>query len=200
VSGSRSRVQESPGDSPTTIDISRLHRQPGSLLELSFELPAPGDLHVSMARVPEGSPVEMDVSVESVVEGIWVSGAADVDVVAECSRCLDSVEWSQMVSIEQMFRYPATDARGALVEEPQDDDEETPEVVADTIDMHGPLRDAIVLSPPAGNGSRLMEIPTTIPSLTPGGRRWNSCWPKARRRRPRSDRAQSALTYWCRRH
>jgi uncharacterized protein len=148
VSGSRSRVQESPGDSPTTIDISRLHRQPGSLLELSFELPAPGDLHVSMARVPEGSPVEMDVSVESVVEGIWVSGAADVDVVAECSRCLDSVEWSQMVSIEQMFRYPATDARGALVEEPQDDDEETPEVVADTIDMHGPLRDAIVLSLP----------------------------------------------------
>ena len=148
MSGSRSRVQESPGDSPTAIDISRLHRQPGSLLELSFEFPAPSDLHVAMARVPEGSPIEMDVSVESVVEGIWVSGTADVNVVAECSRCLDSVEWSQMVSIEQMFRYPATDARGALVEEPQDDDEETPEVVADTIDMHGPLRDAVVLSLP----------------------------------------------------
>ena len=100
-----------------------------------------------MARVPEGSPIEMDVSVESVVEGTWVSGTADVDVVAECSRCLDSVEWTQMVPIEQMFRYPATDARGALIEEPQDDDEETPEVVVDTIDLHGPLRDAVVLSP-----------------------------------------------------
>ena len=76
-----------------------------------------------MARVPEGSPIEMDVSVESVVEGIWVSGTADVDVVAECSRCLDSVEWTQMVPIEQMFRYPATDARGVLIEDPQDDDE-----------------------------------------------------------------------------
>ena len=148
MSGSRPPVQESPGDSPTTIDVSRLHRQPGSLLELSFELPAPGDLHVAMARVPEGSPIEMDVSVESVVEGIWVSGTADVDVVAECSRCLDSVEWSQMVPIEQMFRYPATDARGLLIEDPQDDDEDTPEVVADTIDMHGPLRDAVVLSLP----------------------------------------------------
>ena len=86
MKGSRSPVQESPGDSPTTIDVSRLHRQPGSTLELSFELPAPGDLQVAIARVPEGSPIEMDVSVESVVEGIWVSGTADVDVEAECSR------------------------------------------------------------------------------------------------------------------
>ena len=148
MSGSRPPVQESPGDRPTTIDVSRLHRQPGSLLDLSFEFPAPGELHVAMARVPEGSPIEMGVSVESVVEGIWVSGTADVDVEAECSRCLDSVEWRQMVPIEQMFRYPATDARGALIEESQDDDEETPEVVVDTIDLHGPLRDAVVLSLP----------------------------------------------------
>lgn len=132
----------------TAIDVSRLPRQPGSMLEVSREIPAPADLAVAMAKVAAGSPIDIDLSLESVVEGIWVSGTADVTVSAECSRCLDPLEWSETVALEQMYRYPATDARGALIYEAADDDEAEPEVVDDTIDIEGALRDAVVLALP----------------------------------------------------
>lgn len=140
--------RSAPGGAKSTVlDVSRLSRQPGSMLEISREIPAPGDLAVAMARVPEGSAVDMDLTLESVVEGIWVSGTADVEVQAECSRCLDPISWSESISLEQMYRYPPTDARGAIIEA-VDEDEDTPEVVDDTIDIEEPLRDAVVLALP----------------------------------------------------
>ena len=142
------KSQASSGPAPTSIDVSRLHRQPGSMLEIEREIPAPADLAVAMARVPESSPIELDLTLESVVEGIWVSGTADVEVTAECSRCLEPVEWAELVDLQQMYRYPATDARGALIEDADDSEDETPEVVDDVIDIEGPLRDAVVLALP----------------------------------------------------
>jgi uncharacterized protein len=142
------RTQASSGPAPTTLDVSRLHRQPGSMLEIEREIPAPADLAVAMARVPESSPIELDLTLESVVEGIWVSGTADVEVTAECSRCLEPVEWAETVDLEQMYRYPATDARGVHIDEADDSEDETPEVVDDAIDIEGPLRDAVVLALP----------------------------------------------------
>lgn len=133
---------------PAVIDVSRLSRQPGSMLEITREIPAPADLVIALARVPEGSPVDLDLTLESVVEGIWVSGTADIEVSAECSRCLDPVLWSESVEIEQMFRYPPTDARGAIIESGEGEDDETPQVIEDTIDLEGPLRDAVVLALP----------------------------------------------------
>ena len=135
------------GQAPTIVDVSRLSRQPGSMLEVARELPAPADLVLALARVPEGSPIDVDLTLESVVEGIWVSGAADVEVTAECSRCLDPIAWNESVALEQMFRYPPTDARGAVIQT-DDDDTDTPLVIDDTIDLEGPLRDAIVLALP----------------------------------------------------
>jgi len=138
----------------TAIDVSRLPRSPGSVLEVAREIPAPADLSVAMARVAPESPIDIDIALESVVEGIWMSGTADVDVTAECSRCLDPIEWAETVELEQLFVYPATDASGAIVRGAADDDatgdaeEPEPEVHDDTIDIEGPLRDAVVLSLP----------------------------------------------------
>lgn len=137
------------GVAQTSIDVSRLPRQPGSRLEYSAQISAPADLSVAMARVVEGSPIEIDLTLESVVEGIWISGTADVEVQAECSRCLDPIGWSETVALEQMYRYPATDARGALIaEDDLSDDESEPEVVDESIDIEEALRDAVVLALP----------------------------------------------------
>lgn len=135
------------GQAPTIVDVSRLSRQPGSMLEVAREFPAPADLVLALARVQEGSPIDVDLTLESVVEGIWVSGTADVEVTAECSRCLEPIAWNESVALEQMFRYPPTDARGSIIET-DDDDADTPLVVDETIDLEGPLRDAVVLALP----------------------------------------------------
>ena len=171
------------GVKPTIVDVSRLSRQPGSMLEVSREIPAPAELVVALARVPEGSTIDLDITLESVVEGIWVSGTADVEVSAECSRCLDPVSWSESVALEQMYRYLPTDARGAIIES-SDEDDETPEVVDDTIDLEEPLRDAVVLALPLAPlctpdcagicpecGERLEDGPHDHPVVDP---RWSA--------------------------
>lgn len=171
------------GVKPTIVDVSRLSRQPGSMLEVSREIPAPAELVVALARVPEGSVIDLDITLESVVEGIWVSGTADVEVSAECSRCLDPVSWSESVALEQMYRYPPTDARGAIIDS-SDEDDETPEVVDDTIDLEEPLRDAVVLALPLAPlcspdcagicpecGERLEDGPHDHPVVDP---RWSA--------------------------
>jgi len=109
-------------------------------------VPAPGFMGIAVARVPEGSPIELDARLESVLEGVLVTGVARLGVEAECARCLDPLHWDEEVDFSELFVYPATDARGAVVEEPAGDDE--PMVVDDCIDIESLLRDAVVLSLP----------------------------------------------------
>jgi uncharacterized protein len=133
---------------PLVLDVRTLQRRPGSMVTVTRSAPAPADLGVAMARVPEGSPIDLDLRLESVLEGVLVSGTADLQVSAECSRCLDPVEWHQELDLTELFRYPATDARGAVVEEEDESDDPLPVMQDDLIDLHPTLRDAVVLDLP----------------------------------------------------
>ncbi|MEX0913350.1 MAG: DUF177 domain-containing protein, partial [Demequina sp.] len=53
-----------------------LARRPGQQREESFTVPAPTVLGTDVIAIPEGDDVELDVSFESVSDGIWVSGTA----------------------------------------------------------------------------------------------------------------------------
>lgn len=124
-----------------------LQRRPGSMITVTRTAPAPGDLGVAMARVPEGSPIELELRLESVLEGVLVTGAADLLVDAECARCLESMQWEEAVEFSELFVYPATDARGAVVEEPADEDP-LPTLEDECIDLEPTLRDTVVLALP----------------------------------------------------
>lgn len=116
---------------------------------VSLTVPAPADLGVAMATVPPGSDVGLDLRLESVVEGVLVSGTARVHVAAECARCLDPVGWDEVVDLQELFVYPATDARGAVVEETGgDEDDPLPTLEGDLLDLEPTLRDAVVLTLP----------------------------------------------------
>ncbi len=132
---------------PLVLDAQSLPRRPGSMITVERTVAAPEGLGVAMARVPEGSPIDLDLRLESVMEGILVSGSADLEITAECSRCLDPVSWHEDVDLSELFRYPATDARGALLEEEADEDP-LPEVQGDLIDLLPVLRDAVVIDLP----------------------------------------------------
>lgn len=133
---------------PLVFDTRALHlpRRPGSMVTVRRTVPAPGSMGIAVAGVPEGSPIELDARLESVLEGVLVTGVASMGVDAECARCLDPLHWDEDVDFSELFVYPATDARGAVVEEPAGDDE--PTVVDDCIDLEPLLRDAVVLSLP----------------------------------------------------
>jgi uncharacterized protein len=121
-----------------------LQRRPGSMVRVTRDVPAPPDCGVALARITD--PISLDLSLESVMEGIWVSGDATATVHGECARCLDPIDWQETVRLEELFAYPQTDARGAVIERDPDDEELL--VVDDGIDLESPLRDALVLDLP----------------------------------------------------
>jgi uncharacterized protein len=114
--------------------------------QLSRTVPAPAHLGAGLATVPAGSDMELDLRLESVVEGVLVSGTADFDVLAECARCLDPVTWQDSVELQELYAYPPTDARGAVVQPAEsDEDDPVPLLSRDLLDLEPTLRDAVVL-------------------------------------------------------
>ncbi|MCC2593258.1 YceD family protein [Tessaracoccus sp. OS52] len=123
--------------SPLVIDILELGRGAGSMREVSRTVPAPADLGIEVIGVPEGSDIELDLRLESVVEGVLVSGTATVQLHGDCARCLREIEDTETYRLQELFFYP-----GHEVEE---DDRA---IVDESIDLEGVLRDAVVLELP----------------------------------------------------
>ena len=113
-------------------------------------VPAVADLGTALARVPEGADVDLDLRLESVVEGVLVSGTATMPVHAECARCLEPVAWDEVADIQELFVYEPQDARGHRVEVAQAEGEEDapPSIEGDLIDLEPTVRDAVVLRLP----------------------------------------------------
>jgi uncharacterized protein len=124
------------------LDTRELGRRPGSMRPVVTTVPAPDGLGTPMLRVPTGSPVELDLRMESVHEGVLVSGTASADLIGECARCLDEVHDQATVELRELFYYPD---RAVDVD---DEEEDVLVVVDDHLDLAPVVRDALVLELP----------------------------------------------------
>ncbi len=127
--------------SPLVLDTRELGRRPGSMRTLSRTIPAPGDLGFDVLGVRDGAPVDLDLRLESVMEGVLVTGTARATAVGECVRCLDPIERSLEVDLQELYAYPGH-------ERDDDDDADLPELEGDLLDLEPVLRDAVVLALP----------------------------------------------------
>jgi DUF177 domain-containing protein len=125
--------------SPLVIDTRELGRRPGSLRKLSRAVQAPAQLGVEVIGVPEGSDLQLDIRLESVVEGVLVTGTATAQAAGECVRCLEPLERELHASFQELYVYPDSG---------DTDDEETLRLERDLIDLEPVLRDAVVLALP----------------------------------------------------
>jgi uncharacterized protein len=115
----------------------------------SREVPAPADMGVEFVGVPRGAPVELDLRLESVMEGVLVTGTARARLEGECVRCLEPLEQECEADYQELFSYPDADDRSRHADTGDDaEDEETPELEGDFFDLEPVLRDAVVLSLP----------------------------------------------------
>ncbi|WP_225838504.1 DUF177 domain-containing protein [Streptomyces sp. NK08204] len=137
---------------PLVIDTHELGRRPGALQRLTRTVDAPADLGIAgVVGVPEGTPVELELRLESVMEGVLVTGTARARAEGECVRCLEPVELTLEADFQEMFSYPDADDRGRVIAEPGDDaeDDEGRLFIEDgLIDLEPLLRDAVVLALP----------------------------------------------------
>jgi uncharacterized protein len=108
---------------------------------VSLTAPAPADLGIEVLRVPEDSPIEFDIRLEAVVEGVLVTGTAQAGLVGECVRCLEDIRSEITAEFQELFVYDDEDERDA-------EDEETSRLEGDLVDLEPLLRDAVVLALP----------------------------------------------------
>jgi uncharacterized protein len=129
---------------PWVIDTRDIGRRPGS--SRHYQRTAALDQELGFEPVvllPKGRAVDFDVLLESVVEGVLVTGTAAAEFDGECARCLDPLSERVTVEFTELFAYPdsATDTTT--------DEDEVFRLVDDLVDLEPVVRDAIVLALPA---------------------------------------------------
>src|SRR4051794_41669337 len=131
---------------PLVLDTRELGRRPGSERRVTLTAPAPADLGIEVLRVPEGSPVELDLRLEAVVEGVLVTGTAHAELAGECVRCLEEIHRGITADYCELFVYEDEESGESLTGDTEDG--ETSRLQGDLLDLEPLLRNSVVLALP----------------------------------------------------
>lgn len=117
------------------IDVRDLLEHPGSSKTVHVDEPVPG-LHTEMVAVPDDEPLAGDLLLESLVEGVLVSGSVAGRYAMRCARCLREFRSDFELAMQELYvREPG----------PEDDYALTADL---TLDPEPMVRDAVVLEMP----------------------------------------------------
>jgi DUF177 domain-containing protein len=123
-----------PGRHALVVPVADLLRRPGSARDERREAVL-GGLAVSGSTVPEGELVTVDAHLESVNEGIVVTGHVRAPWRGECRRCLRQVEDEVDATLLEVF-------------EPEPVEGETRRLEGTTIDLEPVARESVLLELP----------------------------------------------------
>lgn len=127
-----------PGEvTDLTIEVRDLSRRAGEMKRVERTVAAPADMGIAMIGVPEGSDLDLDLRLESVVEGVLVSGTAGAALTGSCARCLIDLDDHEQFDVQELYYWPGRDA-----------EEDALFVVDETVDLDPAIRDAVVLNLP----------------------------------------------------
>ena len=121
------------------VDVRELLRQPGAHKHVVVRAPL-DHLATPVASVPPDRPVTVDAEVESVVEGLLVTGTVAATAVVRCVRCLRESDRELEVEVRELFALHPGD---------QDADEGYAVLPDDRLPLDTMARDALVLGFPA---------------------------------------------------
>ena len=105
-------------------------------------VPSPSRIGLEMIAIDQGAPLELDLRVESVSEGVLVTGTVAAPTVGECARCLTPVNGRVQVGFTELFAYPHSTTEATTEED------EVGHIVDDTIDLEQSIIDAVGLELP----------------------------------------------------
>jgi uncharacterized protein len=116
------------------------------MMTIAETVPSPVRLGLDLIAIDAGAPLTLDLRLESVSEGVLVTGTVSGPTSGECARCLTAVTGHVEIDLTELFAYP---------DSATDETTEADEVGrvsqgggADTVDLEQPIIDAVGLALP----------------------------------------------------
>ncbi|UGU31646.1 YceD family protein [Mycolicibacterium smegmatis] len=132
--------------SPLVLDVSRLGRRPGSMLTHRETVPSPARIGLDLIAIRQGAELDLDLRLESVSEGVLVTGTVSAHTEGECARCLTAISGDVEIDLTELYAYPDSTT---------DETSESDEIARvgasgrpDTVDLEQPIVDAVGMSLP----------------------------------------------------
>jgi uncharacterized protein len=120
---------------PYTIPVYDLMHRPGEMREKELDIVVPEGFGNAVIGIRAGSTLQVDARLESLHDGILVSGDVRGVAEGECGRCLIDVTLPVRVEFAELFAYSFDEAFDYTVHD-------------DHVDLEPVVRDAVVLSLP----------------------------------------------------
>ncbi|HEV7830980.1 MAG TPA: YceD family protein [Pseudonocardiaceae bacterium] len=127
---------------PWVIDTRDLGRRPGAMRRYHRVVQLTAGLGMDVIGIPAGEQVVLDLRLESVMEGVLVSGTAVARITGQCARCLDLLTDRLELELTELFAYPDTATEATT------DPDEVSRVVDGLLDLEPVVRDAVLLALP----------------------------------------------------
>ena len=122
------------------VGLKGLRRTQGAMKEFCLDAAFDEQIQTGLVCLPQGSPVRVEGSLESVGDGVLANATVSAVLDAQCSRCLADFSLPVEVGIQELFVYP---------EHCQEYEEEDATPIHDEeIDLADAVRDAIILDQP----------------------------------------------------
>ena len=121
--------------SPYSVLVRDLIHRPGEHRETALDFSVPEKLGEGVVHVNPGTPMHIDLRLESLHDGILASAEVDTQAAGQCVRCLDDLTLDVRVEFQELFAYSVDEAFDYTVQD-------------ESLDLEPVVRDAVVLSLP----------------------------------------------------
>lgn len=120
---------------PFVFPVRDIAHRAGEMREFDIEVPAPEKWGEGLVSVGKGEPVDLEVRLEAVHEGILVTADVQTRYTGVCGRCLTDIAEPLEVEFQELFGYSVGEAIDFEVQD-------------DHVDLETLVRDAAVLALP----------------------------------------------------
>ena len=112
------------------------------MTEFSETVPSPGRIGLDLEAIEAGAPLDLDLRLESVAEGVLVTGTVRAPTAGQCARCLEPFTGDVSIHLTELFAYPDS------ATEKTTETDEVGHVVDDAVDLEQAIVDAVGLELP----------------------------------------------------
>jgi uncharacterized protein len=109
---------------------------------LAETVASPSRIGLDLEAIEPGAPVELDLRLESVAEGVLVTGSVAAPTAGQCARCLEPFVGDVEIQLTELFAYPDSTTEATT------EADEIGHVVDETVDLEQTIVDQVGLALP----------------------------------------------------